>query len=76
MRSTLRLLSLAAALAAASPLYSQASRRDTTDHWQWLEDMNGEKAMTWVIGVIWVVVMVPGAFFMLKRTAEMLFGGN
>jgi succinate dehydrogenase / fumarate reductase cytochrome b subunit len=32
--------------------------------------------MLWVIGVVWVVVMVPGAFFMLKRTAETLFGGN
>ncbi|MBE8521627.1 succinate dehydrogenase, cytochrome b556 subunit [Amycolatopsis sp. H6(2020)] len=42
----------------------------------WSKGPQLQKAMTWVIGVVWVVVMVPGAFFMLKRTAEMLFGGN
>src|SRR3954466_6552360 len=42
----------------------------------WAKGPRFQKTMLWVIGVLWVVVMVPGAFFMLKRTAEMLFGGN
>ena len=42
----------------------------------WSKGPKFQKTMLWVIGVVWVVVMVPGAFFMLKRTAEMLFGGN
>ena len=42
----------------------------------WSKGPKLQKAMLWVIGVVWVVVMVPGAFFMLKRTVETLFGGN
>ena len=32
--------------------------------------------MTWVIVGIWVVLMVPGAYFMLIHTVESLFGST
>jgi succinate dehydrogenase / fumarate reductase cytochrome b subunit len=32
--------------------------------------------MLWGIVVVWVLVMVPGAYFMLARTAAELFGSN
>ena len=40
----------------------------------WAKGPRYQKQMTWVIGTVWVVLMVPGMFFMLKHTAETLFG--
>lgn len=40
----------------------------------WSKGPRYQRQMTWVIMTIWVVLMVPGAFFMLKHTAETLFG--
>lgn len=41
----------------------------------WSKGPKYQRAMTWVILAIWVVVMVPGVFFMLKHTFSTLFGG-
>ena len=40
----------------------------------WAKGPRYQRAMLWTIVVIWVVVMVPGAFFMFKHTVETLFG--
>ncbi len=32
------------------------------------------RQMTWAIAALWVVLMVPGTFFMLKHTVEAMFG--
>ncbi|MFI7118385.1 MULTISPECIES: succinate dehydrogenase, cytochrome b556 subunit [Amycolatopsis] len=42
----------------------------------WEKGPKFQKPMLWTILAIWVVVMIPGAFFMMKRTVETLFGGN
>ncbi|MEO5798357.1 MAG: prolyl oligopeptidase family serine peptidase [Gemmatimonadales bacterium] len=44
-RSALALLLMVAPLVALS---AQVQRPDTTDHFIWLEDVNGDKAMSWV----------------------------
>ena len=31
--------------------------------------------MLWGIVAVWVLVMIPGAYFMLERTVAELFGG-
>lgn len=40
----------------------------------WSKGPRYQRQMTWVIAVIWVVLMVPGTFFMLKHTFEAMFG--
>ena len=40
----------------------------------WGKGPKYHKAMLWVIGIIWLVVMVPGTYFMIKHTVEQLFG--
>ena len=42
----------------------------------WEKGPKYQKPMLWTIAVIWVAVMLPGAFFMLKRTVGIMFGGN
>jgi succinate dehydrogenase / fumarate reductase cytochrome b subunit len=42
----------------------------------WEKGPKYQKPMLWTIAVIWVAVMLPGAFFMLMRTVGILFGGN
>ena len=42
----------------------------------WAKGPRYQKQMTWVIGTVWVVLMVPGMFFMLKHTVEALFGST
>ncbi|MEO7458173.1 MAG: S9 family peptidase, partial [Gemmatimonadaceae bacterium] len=37
-----------ALVAVASAAPAQVIRRDTSDNWRWLEDMTGDRAMTWV----------------------------
>jgi succinate dehydrogenase / fumarate reductase cytochrome b subunit len=32
--------------------------------------------MLWLIVAVWVVVMVPGAFFMFKHSFEVVFGSK
>ena len=40
----------------------------------WSKGPKYQKQMLWVILAIWVVIMLPGAYFMLLHTIESLFG--
>lgn len=40
----------------------------------WSKGPRLQRQMTWVIGTVWVVLMVPGTYFMLKHTVEAMFG--
>lgn len=40
----------------------------------WSRGPRYQRQMTWVIAAIWIVLMVPGTFFMLKHTIEAIFG--
>ena len=42
----------------------------------WAKGPRHQKAMFWTIVVVWVLVMIPGAYFMLKHTVEALFGST
>ena len=35
-----------------------------------------QRQMLWLIVAVWVVVMVPGAFFMLKHSVDLIFGSE
>jgi len=40
----------------------------------WSRGARLQRQMLWTIVAVWVVVMVPGAFFMLKHSVETIFG--
>lgn len=40
----------------------------------WAKGPRYQRQMTWAIGIVWVVLMIPGTFFMLKHTFEAMFG--
>jgi succinate dehydrogenase / fumarate reductase cytochrome b subunit len=40
----------------------------------WVKGTRYQRQILWVIVAVWVVVMVPGAFFMFKHSWETLFG--
>src|SRR5690242_5230087 len=40
----------------------------------WSKGARYQRQMVWVVMTIWIVVMVPGAFFMLKHTVERYLG--
>lgn len=40
----------------------------------WSKGPRLQRQMTWAIGTVWVLLMVPGTYFMLKHTVEALFG--
>jgi len=40
----------------------------------WAKGPRYQRQMTWAIAAVWIVLMIPGAFFMLKHTAEAIFG--
>ncbi|GAB3910058.1 succinate dehydrogenase, cytochrome b556 subunit [Kibdelosporangium lantanae] len=42
----------------------------------WAKGPRYQKQMLWGIVAVWVVVMVPGVYFMLERTVRDLFGGG
>ena len=42
----------------------------------WAKGPRYQRQMTWAIGTVWIVLMVPGTFFMLKHTVEALFGST
>jgi succinate dehydrogenase / fumarate reductase cytochrome b subunit len=42
----------------------------------WASGTRHHKAMLWSIVVVWVLLMVPGAYFMLIHTIEALFGST
>lgn len=42
----------------------------------WAEGPRHQKAMLRSILVVWLLIMIPGMYFMLKHTAEALFGST
>lgn len=40
----------------------------------WSKGPRYQRQMTWALAALWVVIMVPGIFFMLKHTVETIFG--
>ena len=40
----------------------------------WARGPRIQRQMLWIVVGVWVVVMIPGAFFMLKPTVEVMFG--
>jgi succinate dehydrogenase / fumarate reductase cytochrome b subunit len=42
----------------------------------WAKGPRYQRVMLWTIVVIWIVVMVPGAFFMFKHTVEVWTGST
>lgn len=40
----------------------------------WSKGPRYQRQMLWAVVGVWVVLMVPGTFFMLKHTVEALFG--
>ena len=42
----------------------------------WSKGPKMQRIMLWVIIVIWVVVMIPSAYFMLQYNVEKYFGGG
>lgn len=42
----------------------------------WSKGAKYQTAMLWTILTVWVLVMIPGTYFMLERTVSNLFGGG
>lgn len=42
----------------------------------WAKGPRFQRQMTWAIATIWVLLMVPGTYFMIKHTVEALFGSS
>jgi succinate dehydrogenase / fumarate reductase, cytochrome b subunit len=42
----------------------------------WSKGPRVQRAMLWAIVAIWIVVMIPSAYFMLQYNVEKLFGSN
>ena len=40
----------------------------------WSKGPRYQRAMLWIVMAVWAVLMVPGAYFMLRHTVEKLFG--
>lgn len=40
----------------------------------WSQGPRYQRQMTWAIATIWIVLMVPGTFFMIKHTIAAMFG--
>ena len=40
----------------------------------WAKGPRYQRQMTWAIATVWLVLMVPGTFFMMKHTIEAMFG--
>ena len=40
----------------------------------WSKGPRYQRQMTWALGAVWVLLMVPGTFFMIKHTVESIFG--
>ena len=42
----------------------------------WAKGPRYQRQMTWAIGAVWLLLMVPGTYFMIKHTVEALFGSS
>lgn len=41
----------------------------------WARGPRLQRQMLWIVVGVWVVVMIPGVYFMLQRTVRVMFGG-
>ena len=42
----------------------------------WSKGPRYQRQMTWAIAAVWIALMVPGTYYMLKHTVEALFGST
>ena len=42
----------------------------------WSKGPKYHRAMLWTIMIVWLAVMIPGAYFMLKHTITVMFGSG
>ncbi len=42
----------------------------------WSRGPRYQRQMTWAIATVWILLMVPGTYFMLKHTVEAIFGST
>lgn len=42
----------------------------------WSKGPRYQRQMTWAIATVWILLMVPGTYFMLKHTVEAMFGST
>lgn len=42
----------------------------------WSQGPRYQRQMTWVVAAMWFLIMIPGAFTMMKHSAEALFGST
>lgn len=42
----------------------------------WSKGPKYHRVMLWSIMILWLVIMVPGTYFMTKHTIEQMFGGS
>jgi len=42
----------------------------------WAKGPRYQKQMLWTVVGVWVIVMVPGTYYMMKHTVEALFGST
>lgn len=42
----------------------------------WSRGPRYQRQMTWAIATVWILLMVPGTYFMLKHTVEAMFGST
>ena len=40
----------------------------------WSKGPKYQRVMLWTIVALWVIVMIPGTYFMMKHTIEVMFG--
>lgn len=40
----------------------------------WSRGPRYQRQMTWGIAIVWLALMIPGTFFMMKHTVEAMFG--
>ncbi len=40
----------------------------------WSKGPKFQRQMLWIIGAVWLVIMIPGVYFMTKHTIEQMFG--
>jgi succinate dehydrogenase / fumarate reductase cytochrome b subunit len=42
----------------------------------WAKGPRYQRQMTWAIATVWLLLMVPGTYFMIKHTVEAMFGSS
>ena len=42
----------------------------------WSKGPRYQQKMLWIIVTVWILVMIPGTYFMLERTISDMFGGG